>query len=295
VVTIDGYEGKWLNISKDGIFYPEFLKVLPENCTIEMGIGTSQGFSVNGDGLVVRFIADRSNLLNGVQADIKGKTELRLHPAHESSRIDCYDVDGNLKMSNRNKQQQWTEDNPIAKLSIWRQKTRIRVYLNEEKIWDIPRAFESGVDYRMIFERNFYNEGNIYLSSVRLAEGKPDTRSKLITEGKFVTRGITFDVGSASIKPESYPVLKEIAEVLESNPEVRIKIIGHTDSDGNAASNLELSKKRAAAVAGALHKDFGIDQSRMKTDGRGDTEPSEPNTSAKGKANNRRVEFVNEQ
>jgi outer membrane protein OmpA-like peptidoglycan-associated protein len=121
---------------------------------------------------------------------------------------------------------------------------------------------------------------------------QPDTRSKLLTDGKLITRGITFDVGSDKIKPESYGVLKEIAQILTENPTVKIKIVGHTDSDGDANKNLELSKKRADAISKVLSKEFKIDASRMQTDGQGATEPSEPNTTPQGKANNRRVEFI---
>jgi outer membrane protein OmpA-like peptidoglycan-associated protein len=86
--------------------------------------------------------------------------------------------------------------------------------------------------------------------------------------------------------------LKEIATVLKENPEVKIKIIGHTDSDGKPEMNLELSKKRAISVKNALVKEFGIDEKRMETDGKGQTEPVDSNDTPAGKANNRRVEFV---
>ena len=101
-----------------------------------------------------------------------------------------------------------------------------------------------------------------------------------------------FNVNSDQIKTESYGVLKEIAGILKDNPNVNVEIVGHTDSDGDEAKNLELSKKRAEAVKNALSKDFAIDKSRMKTDGKGEIEPLEPNTSAINKANNRRVEFL---
>lgn len=67
-------------------------------------------------------------------------------------------------------------------------------------------------------------------SNFRYAEGTTDARSKLMTEGKLVTRGITFDVNSDKIKPESFGTIKEIAQVLKENAGVRVKIIGHTDS-----------------------------------------------------------------
>jgi len=180
-----------------------------------------------------------------------------------------------------------------ARVSVWRQKTRLRVYLDDEKIWDIPQAFAPGVSYhRLAFQVATFGKGPYYLADLRLAEGAPDTRSKLLTEGRFVTTGISFDSNSDRIKPESFGSLKQIAEVLQENPAVRVRIIGHTDSDGDAASNLDLSKRRAVAVRAALTSNFGLDNSRMEIDGRGETQPASPNTTAEGKANNRRVEFV---
>ncbi|MBK8673929.1 MAG: OmpA family protein [Bacteroidetes bacterium] len=90
-----------------------------------------------------------------------------------------------------------------------------------------------------------------------MAVGAPDTRNKLITEGKYSTTGILFDVNSDKIKPESFGTLKDIAAVLSENPDVKIKIIGHTDSDGEDAKNLELSKNSRISKI-ALNKDFGI-------------------------------------
>jgi outer membrane protein OmpA-like peptidoglycan-associated protein len=83
-----------------------------------------------------------------------------------------------------------------------------------------------------------------------------------------------------------------MATVLKENADLKVKIVGHTDADGNDASNLELSKQRAAAVKAELAKEFGIDETRMETDGKGESEPIDKNDTAAGKANNRRVEFI---
>jgi OOP family OmpA-OmpF porin len=80
--------------------------------------------------------------------------------------------------------------------------------------------------------------------------------------------------------------------VLNDNPTVRVKIVGHTDSDGNEKSNLDLSKRRAASIKNSLTSEFGIDPSRMETDGKGQTQPISDNNTTEGKANNRRVEFI---
>jgi outer membrane protein OmpA-like peptidoglycan-associated protein len=182
------------------------------------------------------------------------------------------------------------------KVSIWRQKQRLRMYLNEEKVFDLPRAFVTDKKYQLVmFElaNGMSGDNDKYLiSNMKLAVGAPDTRNKLITEGKFSTTGILFDVNSDKIKPESYGVLKDIADILKENSDVKIKIIGHTDSDGDEKMNLELSKKRAAAVQNALIANFSISESRIQTDGMGESKPVADNNTPSGKANNRRVEFI---
>jgi OOP family OmpA-OmpF porin len=132
----------------------------------------------------------------------------------------------------------------------------------------------------------------MYISNIKVAEGLPDTRHKLIDEGKFTTTAILFDVNAATIKPESGGVLKEIASALDQAKDFKIKIIGHTDTDGNDAANLLLSQKRAAAVKDALVNEYGIDASRIETDGKGETVPVADNKTKEGKARNRRVEFI---
>jgi outer membrane protein OmpA-like peptidoglycan-associated protein len=132
----------------------------------------------------------------------------------------------------------------------------------------------------------------VYISNIKVATGKPDTRHKLVEEGKFSTTGILFDVNSDKIKPTSYGVVKEIADVLQQNSSIKIKIIGHTDSDGSDASNLDLSKKRSLAVKDMLANEFSIDAARIETDGKGETQPVADNKTREGKAANRRVDFV---
>jgi len=99
-------------------------------------------------------------------------------------------------------------------------------------------------------------------------------------------------VNSDRIKGESYGSVKEIAAVLTENKDLKIQIVGHTDSDGDEAANLDLSKRRAASVKAALANEFKIDASRMETDGKGESQPVDSNDTPAGKANNRRVEFI---
>ena len=132
----------------------------------------------------------------------------------------------------------------------------------------------------------------MYISNIKVATGKADTRHQLIDEGKFSTTAILFDVNSSTIKPESSGVLNEISKAIKEHAGFKVKVIGHTDSDGSDATNLALSQKRAESVKQALVKDYGIDESQITTDGKGESNPVADNKTKEGKAANRRVEFV---
>ena len=80
--------------------------------------------------------------------------------------------------------------------------------------------------------------------------------------------------------------------MLKENSGIRVKVLGHTSSDGDDNANMELSRKRAAAVKDLLVSEFGIDASRIETEGKGETQPIADNKTREGKIANRRVEFV---
>lgn len=302
VVTVNNRPGKWLAISKDGIFFPEYLTSnLPENFTLQVDV------MANND------VASISNLtiglLNAKDAEERFDMETADRgPSNQAFKIGLAPVSsghGYLYYSsnligtqsiNALPEFHVPEKNTVT-VSIWRQKQRIRVYLDSTKTLDLPRALDANAtlnslvfaSYAPDFDRN---GGAFYISNIRLAVGAPDTRNKLITEGKFVTHGILFDVNSDKVQAASYGSLQDIANVLKENAAVRVKIIGHTDADGEAQPNLDLSKRRAEAVKAALTQSFGIDAARMETDGKGEAQPIDNNNTPAAKANNRRVEFV---
>jgi outer membrane protein OmpA-like peptidoglycan-associated protein len=104
--------------------------------------------------------------------------------------------------------------------------------------------------------------------------------------------GIYFAVNSARLRPESEPVLQEIADALQHNPQWQLTIEGHTDSIGDAQANLALSLQRSEAVRSALVDQHGIDASRLSAHGNGATMPKDSNDTPEGRARNRRVELV---
>jgi len=114
---------------------------------------------------------------------------------------------------------------------------------------------------------------------------------KIISQGKFISRDILFDVGKATIKEKSFVEISRIATFMKEHSEIRFSIEGHTDNQGEDASNLVLSQKRAIAIKASLVK-FGINETRLETKGYGETKPVDTNNSAEGRAKNRRVEFI---
>jgi len=114
----------------------------------------------------------------------------------------------------------------------------------------------------------------------------------LFTEAKtpVVLRGVTFETGRSALKPDSYTILDIVAASLVANPNIRIEIAGHTDITGSSATNLRLSEARAQAVRTYLATK-GVAPDRMVARGYGPTQPIAPNTTAAGRALNRRVEL----
>lgn len=283
---------KWLQFAQQGIYYPEFVKELPENFTLVFDMATSNNISQMKSGLKIVFPAKPDRTLKYDQNfGTVAQAGVDIHPVNTggSSTLWVFN-ENNEELLNNEIALSWKE-NEINRISIWRQKTRLRVYVNETKVWDIPRAFIPAVTYSLLFATNLM-EGQVFLADLNIAYGLPDTRNKLITEGKFSTSGILFDVNSDKIQPSSAGVLKEIATALSENPTVKIKIIGHTDTDGSTDNNLQLSKCRAEAVKTILTTAYGIANDRMQTDGKGASEPIDNNQTAYGKANNRRVDFI---
>jgi len=306
VVTASGQQGHWLMLKKQGKYIPEYIKELPDNFTFEYDVVCNEKFSFYSPHLLLYFLTGNNAGkevfdYTYIPGEKRSGVKIGVHPTNAGSNgglaLEESFEDGNSVIKNEINTSQFSASGGKTKLhvSVWRQKQRLRVYFNEEKVYDLPRAFSDNKNYgTVLFEvwGDMKDEDRYLVGNIKVAAGAPDTRNKLITEGKFVTSGILFDINSDKIKPESYGVLKDIANVLTENSSVKVKIVGHTDSDGKDADNLNLSKRRAESVKASLVKDFGIDASRLDTDGKGASQPVDTNKTAEGKANNRRVEFI---
>jgi len=179
-----------------------------------------------------------------------------------------------------------------AKLALWVQDGRVRAFVNGEKHLDFNQVEVAPIDSVELRPLVWGKGPSVGFRSVRFAESAPDFSQTILSSGRYVSHGILFDTGSDRLKPESAPAIQSVAKALGTNPNLKLLIEGHTDSVGNAATNLDLSKRRAEAVKAVLVSQFTIDASRLTTNGLGATKPIDSNDTPQGRAQNRRVEFV---
>ncbi|CAH0994524.1 Peptidoglycan-associated lipoprotein [Emticicia aquatica] len=167
---------------------------------------------------------------------------------------------------------------------------QIKIYCDQYRVLVVP---EVSFKANMLIVTGDASDGmNMMFKNFKLAAGGDmNMIGKAFTDGKYVSHGINFDVNKSTIKPASMGEINSIAKILKDNTNLKIEISGHTDTDGDDASNLKLSEARAIAVKNQLVS-MGIDSNRLTTKGYGETKPITSNTTFEGKAENRRVEFV---
>lgn len=168
----------------------------------------------------------------------------------------------------------------------------MKVYANETRVANFPST-SFGRSKALAFRFVDTDENRpAMIGNVRVAASDKRLYDALVAAGRVATQGILFDTGSDRIRPESTPTLKEIGQMLKDHPDLKLRIEGHTDNVGDAASNLALSERRAGAVRTYLVGQGGIEDARLQVKGFGQTKPVSSNDSAEGRQNNRRVELV---
>ena len=231
VVTLNNKPGKWLAMKQDGVFYPEYIHNLPDNFTLQVDVLVNNNISNIGT-LTIALLAAKSDYdkfesgYGNSNISAPGiKIDLRPQSGEYSGNLD-YSSKALGSSSIGNITDIFHAPNKtFATVSIWRQKQRVRVYLNSTKLLDLPRAIESDAIINSLvfgaYSPDYDKKGGaFYISNIRLAVGAPDTRNKLITQGKFVTHGILFDFNSAQIKPQSNGALQDIANVLKEDTKI---------------------------------------------------------------------------
>lgn len=159
-----------------------------------------------------------------------------------------------------------------------------RLKRNAGDVWVHLQVMPNSTD-AMIVEVKPMESGMVTVSLAALTSG-------IAREGHAAVYGIYFDSGKADIKPESAGALEEIAKLLRADAKLKLHVVGHTDSAGSLTSNIDLSRRRAAAVVASLTTAHKIAADRLRADGVGPLSPVASNRDDAGKAKNRRVELV---
>lgn len=178
-------------------------------------------------------------------------------------------------------------------MRIMATKRSIKCYVDQERVANVPQVEGfNPVGFRLRHRPYKDPKNPTLFRGFRFAEGGKSMREQLDEEGKIVTHGILFDSDSYTIKAESFKTLKEIGRLFEDDPNLRLSIEGHTDSDGSDEHNMTLSHNRANSVRDYLIATYGIAAERLEAKGWGESKPIDTNDSPEGKANNRRVELI---
>lgn len=291
VVTIDGLEGNWLKLaSSSSIHFTRSKKQSWGN-----------NFTIEFDLLIVKNTYDPRidiNLINTGGNLVTDENILRSDkkPAINFSAIIVPDNKSraSLYAMDRKLSDVMTENLPYSNtspvhISMCVQGKRFRMWWNDRKLYDLPAVSEEYLPNQLAFSFGSVGGSDFYVNNIRIAKDVPDTRAKL-EEGKLISN-LLFFTGTAKLKPESMGALLDVSKILK-DATAPVKIIGHTDSDGDDVANLKLSQQRADAVKDILVNQYHIDESKLSTEGRGETQPIADNKSAEGKAQNRRVEFI---
>jgi OmpA-OmpF porin, OOP family len=290
VNTLNIGPGNWFNLkSSEGTYW--FMKDIdfPKNFILEMDVVPKKEGG--------RFAADILFFGEAAHSEMDKAGDPGTCGLHVMVEKNCWETKGYKKGASEKLTGLSTlnlvEPEKVNHVIIWVQNRRVRIYHKGGKVLDVPTNIYEGSKFsRLCFKLYRGASAGSYISNIKITTASPDTRNKLLTEGKLITYGIYFDVNKDIVKPESYGTLKDIAAILNEVPEVKVKILGHTDSDGADAANLDLSRRRAANVRAELTKTFNVNGDRLLPDGMGETQPVAPNDSPVNKALNRRVEFV---
>ncbi len=294
MVTIDGLEGNWIKLASTSSHHISRSKKQSwgKNFTIEFDLLMVKNTYdpridfelINTGG---KLVTDEGILRSGKNA-LYVSTIFGTGGAN--SRVSLYNnTNINKPISDR-----MTENLPYSNtvpvhVSLCVQGKRFRFWWNEVKVFDLPAVNEEYLPNQFGFSFGSVGGSDVYLNNIRIAKDVPDTRA-LFEEGKLISN-LLFYTGTAKLKPESMGALLDISKVLKEAT-APVKIIGHTDGDGDDAANLTLSQERAIAVKNILVIQYQIDKNKLSTEGRGETQPLASNNFAEGKAQNRRVEFI---
>ena len=294
LVTLDGYPEKWLKILPgfNTAYIPDVTK-LPEEFTLEFDVMATGLDNKTSSHSYLGIIIGDNNTFD--KAKNWGMTEYSFCQFIGRGIVIENNINGKRVIRNEINADIRNIIKEKHHVSIAVNKQRFRFWINEKKYIDIPRLLSTneqmqGIKFTL---RGIQTDKEaVYISNIKIAQGGIDLRRKLLSDGKVSTNGILFDSGSANIKLQSMGIVRQISQVLQQEPTMGLKIVGHTDADGDDTTNLKLSQRRADAIKNALVSVYNITSDRLQTEGKGESEPVGDNATTEGKAQNRRVEFI---
>jgi OmpA-OmpF porin, OOP family len=272
---------RWLRINDHTVFKVPLPEVLPARFTIEFDVPVPwQGMAVYAEAFTGSPPATSSILVGGTEAGI-----LRNAESPGRSTVDPRNVFGHSMFDD-----EWIATR-VQRVSVQADGGYLKVYLDERRIGNMPNAQFGRANY-LVFE--FYHQSHSppLITNITVSAGGSSLYDALVADGRVATQGILFATGSDRIRPESTPTLNLIGEMLKQHPELRLLIEGHTDIVGDAASNQQLSQRRAEAVVAHLTTEYSLDAARLEARGFGSTRPAAGNDTPEGRQSNRRVELV---
>ncbi len=295
VVSTNLYEGNWFSLIRRSGYLPNFKNLLPDQYTIEFDLVTD-GYKKGGSNswLSLAFIP-KAKFTKGTAGSYAELKMLLREPGKESLEVSNFGSEATNRVSARVDHKYSDRLNGKIHFSLAVKKQRLQIWMDEEKIVDSPSLLQGKLNDYFIIEVMDVNPDKgqrVMISNFRIAEIEETFESLMKSTGKYSTSGIYFDVNKATVKAQSMGLLKQIGDALKDQSNIKIKIIGHTDSQGEDKLNQTLSEKRAESVKKILNQQFGISNDRMITEGKGESEPVDENNTTNGRANNRRVEFI---
>lgn len=274
---------RWLRSSNEGEFTVTLPQALPERWTMEFEV------TLPSNGIYI---------YPGPNTDQYGSSVQAIHLAFHDVHINVPDkavssVDPRVEFG----QDIVPDDSYLSRpfhVRVQADGAYMKVYLDEKRLANVPNVGRfMGNALHFYFRENTAN-GTVFaplLTALTINAGGAELYDALMAGGRLAVPGIYFDTGSDRIRPESSGTLAEIQQMLADHKDLRLTVEGHTDNVGVPATNQALSERRAAAVVTYL-TGHGVDASRLRSAGFGDTKPTAPNDSTEGRQKNRRVELV---
>lgn len=295
VVSIDGLEGNWLKMDAKSATHITRNKKQSwgNNFTVEFDVivvptQSSARFDITLLNTGSNLVTDEQILMDAKKTASVNFSLILDDEAGKQSRAMLYKAGVSKALSDATENLPYSNNKPIH-VSICVQDKRYRLWWDSKKLYDLSAVDEKTLPNQLQFVFHYANEAEFYVSNIRVAKDVPDTR-KQFEDGKLISN-LLFYSGTANLKPESMGALVDVSKVIKGATSP-VKIIGHTDSDGDETANQTLSQRRAEAVKNILVSEFKIDGEILVAEGRGETQPLAGNNTAEGKAQNRRVEFI---